>query len=209
MLELGGEKMSKSTGNLVTIADYLERHDPDSLRIMVLNGSYRAPLAYTEEVAEAADQAARRLRGALGPAAPGASGAVAGVAAELERQAAATRAVFAASMDDDFGTAGALASLFELVRAINRSRDLGATETQLRGAQGILRELAGILGLGLRESRAASAEAGGLIDLLLEVRGELRARKEWALADRIRKRLEELGIAVEDTGPDGSTWRPL
>ncbi len=65
MLQLQGEKMSKSLGNLVTIDDFLSRHEPDSLRMMVLGGSYRAPLSYSDDIVEAAERGLDRLRSAL------------------------------------------------------------------------------------------------------------------------------------------------
>ena len=74
MLQLGGEKMSKSLGNLVTIEDFLAKHDADVLRLMVLNSAYRSPLTYTDEVVEQSERALERLRSALRPALPGAKG---------------------------------------------------------------------------------------------------------------------------------------
>ncbi len=108
-------------------------------------------------------------------------------------------------MDDDFNTAGALGCLFELVTEINRARDAGVAVEPLAAAQGVLAELAGILGLQL-SSEATGAEAAPFIDLLLEMRSKLRAAKQFALADEIRNRLIDLGVMVEDTR-EGSTWR--
>ena len=75
MLQLSGEKMSKSTGNLITIDEFLETYDADALRFLVLNSSYRGPLTFTKEVVAQAENALDRLRSALRPALPGASGA--------------------------------------------------------------------------------------------------------------------------------------
>jgi cysteinyl-tRNA synthetase len=109
-------------------------------------------------------------------------------------------------MDDDFNTPSALGSLFDLVRAINSGRDAGVADDVLSEARAGLTELAGVLGLDL-EARAGEAQAAGpFIDLLALVRQELRAVKQWELADRIRDRLAELGVILEDS-KDGSTWR--
>ena len=70
MLQLGGEKMSKSLGNLVTIEDFLAEHDADVLRMMVLNSGYRSPLTYTAEVVDQTERALERLRSGLRPALP-------------------------------------------------------------------------------------------------------------------------------------------
>ncbi|WP_299027851.1 cysteine--tRNA ligase [uncultured Thermanaerothrix sp.] len=206
MVQLGGEKMSKSLGNLITIEEFLAKHPADVLRMMVLNSNYRSPLVYTDEVVQQSERALERLRSALRPALPGASGAPAATLEALQAQIEATRQGFIEAMDDDFNTAGALAALFELVRAINQARSEGATDEQLAPAQAALRELTGVLGLTLAEPPAAPSAAEPFIDLLVEVRNELRKQKLWALSDRIRDRLAELGVILEDAR-EGTTWR--
>ncbi|WP_322507937.1 cysteine--tRNA ligase [Anaerolinea sp.] len=206
MLQFGGEKMSKSLGNLVTIEEFLARHDADVLRLMVLNSGYRAPLTFNDEVIEQTERALERLKSALRPALPGAAGISAEAVKALEEQARAARAGFEEAMDDDFNTAGALSHLFELVRAINSARTEGATDEQLRAGQDVLRELAGVLGLRLRMEEEKPQEAAPFIDLLIEVRTELRKQKLWALSDLIRDRLAALGVTLEDTR-EGTTWR--
>ncbi|HLB63734.1 MAG TPA: cysteine--tRNA ligase [Anaerolineales bacterium] len=205
MLQLSGEKMSKSLGNLVTVEEFLTGHRGDVLRMLVLNSSYRSPLTYTDEVVEQAGRALERLKGALRPASPAAEPPAEAEKA-LEGGGAAAKAGFLQAMDDDFNTPGALASLFELVRAINQARDAGASAQALGGAQAVLSELAGVLGLRLEEGDGRQQEAGRFIDLLVELREELRVAKQWALADRVRERLQELGVTLED-GKAGTTWK--
>ncbi|MDX1438246.1 MAG: cysteine--tRNA ligase, partial [Anaerolineales bacterium] len=144
MLQLAGEKMSKSIGNLITVDEFLARHDPDALRMMVINSGYRRPLLYSEEIVQQAERGLDRLRNALKPA-PGNGGADGDLEALLEAlrdQAEATRAGFEKSMDDDFNTAGALGQIFDLVRAINQARDGGLDGAGLKPAQDLVRELA-------------------------------------------------------------------
>ena len=205
MLQLSGEKMSKSLGNLVSVEEFLTGHRGDVLRMLVLNSSYRSPLTYTDEVVEQAGRALERLKGALRPASPAAEPPAEAQKA-LEGGGAAAKAGFLQAMDDDFNTPGALASLFELVRAINQARDAGASAQALGGAQAVLSELAGVLGLRLEEGDGRQQEAGRFIDLLVELREELRVAKQWALADRVRERLQELGVTLED-GKAGTTWK--
>ncbi len=205
MLQLGGEKMSKSLGNLVTIEEFLRDHEGDVMRMLVLNGNYRAPLSFTPEAIEAAEKGLERLRSALRPAAPSAAGVATEVAEALKAQAEATRQAFEQAMDDDFNTAAALAALFELVRAINTARDQGATQEQLQPAQEMLLRLAEVLGLRL-EKKQQAPEIAPFIELLIEVRNELRKQKLWALSDLIRDRLKALGVLLEDRR-DGTTWR--
>ncbi len=207
MLQMAGEKMSKSLGNLVTIEAFLEEHEADVLRMMVLNSGYRRPLTFNEQVIEQAEKALERLRGALRSAYPDAEGAPREVLEALEAQTQATRQGFEAAMDDDFNTAAALGHLFDLVRSINQARDAGATQAQLHPAQSTLRALMEVLGLRPEAPRReGGAEAAPFVDLLVEIRSALRQAKQWDLADRIRERLAELGVVLED-GPQGTTWR--
>ncbi len=202
MMQLDGEAMSKSTGNLVTITDFLADHESDVMRMLVLNGNYRGPLAYTNESISAAENGLKRLKSGLRPAAANATGAE---TEALYAKTAETRDAFIQAMDDDINTAGALGHIFELVRLINASRDAGATDEELRPAQNTLRELTSVLGLELKE-KEGSGDADKFIDLLLEVRSEVRTQKLWALSDLIRDKLAELGVTVEDS-KEGSSWR--
>jgi cysteinyl-tRNA synthetase len=205
MLQIRGEDMSKSVGNMVTVDQFLRDHDADVLRIMILNANYRAPLVFTEDVIEQAERGLERLKGAFRPAIPEDDvGEV--IQQELARKVEETHSGFESAMDDDFNSAAALAGLFELVRSINSARDAGVDSSTLGKAQDMLRELAGVLGLELLERRPDELNAEPYIQLLIQVRGELRAAKQFALADLIRDRLIELGIALED-GKSGTTWK--
>jgi cysteinyl-tRNA synthetase len=117
---------------------------------------------------------------------------------------------FETAIDDDFGTPGAIAALFTLASAINRARDQSAGAADLAAAQKVLAELAAVLGFDLEAGYARAANtavgAGPFIELLLEQRQAARDAKDWAGADRIRDRLLELGVQIEDT-PGGTVWR--
>jgi cysteinyl-tRNA synthetase len=206
MLQLSGEKMSKSIGNLVTIEEFLAQHEGDVLRMMVLNSSYRSPLTFNEEVISQAERALERLRTALRPAVSSTDQAPEAVKKALEEQVDATRRGFIEAMDDDFNTAGALGHIFDLVRAINQARDANVGAQGLQAAQGVFVELTGVLGLRLERSEVGGGRASELVDLLIEVRNEMRQQKLWALSDLIRDRLAELGVVLED-GKQGTTWR--
>lgn len=207
MMQLSGEKMSKSLGNLVTIASFLQSHEGDVLRMMILNSSYRNPLTYSEETVEQAERALDRLRTALRRApekTPLTSSELSASQAReaLKKQMEAARQGFLESMDDDFNTAGALGYIFELVRTINQAADRAANAETISAAQGMLRELTGVLGLRLEQPQAHNEEAGPFIDLLVE----LRSQKLWGLADQVRTQLAELGVVLEDN-KEGTTWR--
>ncbi len=204
MLQLAGEKMSKSLGNLVSVDDFLTEHEADVLRMMILNSSYRSPLTFNEETINHAKRALVRLRSALRPAYLDSQGVPTN---ELDEQIEITRQKFIEAMDDDFNTAGALGHLFDFVRNINQARDAGVDDDGLKPAQSLLLELTGVFGLQLDQgSLPEGAKAAPYIALLVEIRTELRNQKLWALSDRIRDQLAELGVLLEDSKA-GTTWR--
>jgi cysteinyl-tRNA synthetase len=188
------EKMSKSLGNIITIRQGLDKYGADGLRLFVLTSHYRAPLSYSEEALESGKRAAERLR--LAAMLPGGEGAPSDIEVESYRQR------FIEAMDDDLNTPAGLAALFDLTREINRARDEGRGVDE---AQATLRELAGVLGLTLREPEAAMG-AAPFIELLVSLRNELRGAKQFELADRVRSGLSELGITLEDAA-EGTRWR--
>jgi cysteinyl-tRNA synthetase len=204
MMQLKGEKMAKSLGNVVTVEDFLAKHEGDVLRMMVLNSSYRNPLSFGDEIIVQAEKALERLRLALRPVA---DGNIDGgeVVDNLRQQMEASRDGFIESMDDDFNTAGALGYLFELVRVINQARDAGVKAGMIAEGQNLLKQLMTVLGL-RTERQLASSEATPFIEVLIELRNDLRQQQLWALADKIRSRLAELGVLLEDS-KDGTTWR--
>jgi cysteinyl-tRNA synthetase len=206
MLQLKGEKMSKSLGNLIPINEFLEEHPGDVMRLIVISSHYRSPLTFNNEVIEANERAYERLLSAKRPAMPEAEGAPEEILDKLEEQVEATKGGFIESMNEDFNTAGALGSLFDLVRVINQARSENATHEQLAPAQKTFNELTSVLGLKLEQRERAASSADTFIELLLDLRQELRQQKNYDMADRIRDELVQLGVAIEDT-PQGSTWR--
>lgn len=204
MMQLDGEAMSKSTGNVFGVESFLAQHEADVLRLLILGSLYRRPLTYNDEVIEQAERGLERLRSALRPAAP-VEGDVDSAIEELEEAWKSARAGFEEAMDDDFNTPSALSHLYDLVRSINAARDQGVSDESLGVAQGTLVELAGVLGLTLKV-REEAREAAPYIDMLVEIRNQLRDRKVWDLSDSIRDQLLDLGVVLED-GKDGTTWR--
>jgi len=218
LVQLGEEKMSKSLGNLITIKEALQKYSADAIRIFTLSSYYRGPLTYSEEALGAAESGADRLRQAVQSEG---RGDVAGVKIDVEPY----QNRFTEAMNDDFSTAQALAALFDLAREINRADEAGLDAAE---AQQILLKLANILGLTLKPPEKPPLDAKPFIDLLLEflpsiekplpseaepviellisTRNQLREAKQWQLADEIRAKLAELGIALEDT-PKGTVWK--
>ena len=221
LVQLGEEKMSKSLGNLVTVREALAKYSADAIRIFVLSSHYRSPLTYSEEALEAAEKGLDRLRQALSEGKDEQVRDKAG--SELYRQR------FIEGMDDDFNTPQAIATLFDLARDINRLSDEGF---DIRGRKELLRGLAGVLGLTLesREELPLNAEyiartytkvyqelgrvpsyndesdAERRVYDLIELRRKLRQEKQWQQADMVRAKLDEAGVALEDT-PEGTVWK--
>ncbi len=192
-VKAGEEKMSKSLGNFISIGEALEHWPPDAIRLWVLTSHYRTPLVYTDEALSAAKRGAERLRVAARAQTTGGGEAV---------EAAPYRERFMEALDDDLNTAKGLAALFDLAHEINRARD----ESRPTGdAQAMLLELADVLGLTLTEAET-DIGAAPFIELLITLREEARAAKQFELADRVRDGLGELGIALEDAA-EGTLWR--
>ena len=207
MVQLSGEKMSKSLGNLITIDSFLQQHSADALRMLIFSGHYRKPVAYSDVSITAAARSTARLRGGLRPATG--TIAVGEEANTLREVTEAARSGFRQALDDDFNTSAALAHLFELVRATNTARAAGVSGPFFQAAQDTLRELAGVFGLSLEDAGSSEGDALAakpFIDLLISVRTELRQEKQWAMADQVREGLAALSVQLEDT-QNGTTWR--
>ncbi|MBC7083812.1 MAG: cysteine--tRNA ligase [Firmicutes bacterium] len=230
MLNVGDAKMSKSLGNFFAVRDVLRQYEPGVIRYYFASRHYRSPASYSADELEAARRAYERLRSTLDAARrriadagrTGASGRASQAPAddeassagsrgdELSKAASEAREKFIQGMDDDFNTAVALAAVHDLARSVNDALHSGSEVSSggLRRAVDTMEELGGILGL-FREKEEGAADSGlmdGLVELLVQVRGELRAKKEWALADRIRDGLREMGIVLEDTA-SGTVWK--
>lgn len=207
LMQLGEEKMSKSTGKLVSIGEVLSKYSADAVRLWVLSSHYRSPLTYSEENLSATVKGIERLVRA----------AHANVH-ESEARAVDTqvyRERFIEAMDDDFNTPQGIAVLFDLAKEINIGLDAGLS---IREAQELLKELAGVLGLALKDIfvRPEPVEAEenvpppgvdrDKVNTLIKEREDMRRKKEWRRADEIREELRQLGVTLEDT-PQGTVWR--
>ncbi|MBI4311870.1 MAG: cysteine--tRNA ligase, partial [Chloroflexi bacterium] len=196
LAETEEEKMNRHSGNFVSLRDALAKHSADAIRLFLLSAHYRSPRAYSEEEIENYERGAERIRTALVPGNQQPGGAT------FDAQSYASR--FEAAMDDDLNTSQAMAVLFDLVREVNRHKEAGEN---IGEAQAVLRKLGGVLGLTFKAAKATdNVAAHPFVDLLVEVRGDLRKAKQFALADSIRDRLAKLGVTVEDT-PQGAKWK--
>ncbi len=194
MVNVDGEKMSKSLGNFTTLADLLDNYDPRALRLLVLQTHYRKTM---EINGPALDQALRGLErlDALARRLPDPGGAPVD-AATIER--------FTTDVDDDLATPSGVALIFETVRRANGAIDAG-DHALAASLVATVHTMCEALGLVL-DSSVATAEGDAEIDALVAARSAARAARDFAEADRIRDELTARGITVEDT-PAGPVWR--
>lgn len=207
----GQEKMTRHLGGLIYIPDALARHSSDAIRAFILGTHYRSPLTWTEEGIDAAERGLERLHVAVHdvPTSVAAGQTTLKPESALDDYAAQARSRFSALMDDDLNTAGALGVLYDLAREINRTRSEGASPQDLMPAQATLKELAGVLGLTLEEPKRVISDAEvEQINGLIAERNSLRAAKKYTDADKVRAKLTEMGVAIEDS-PQGTTWKKM
>jgi cysteinyl-tRNA synthetase len=205
MLQVQDAKMSKSLKNFFAVKDVMAEHTKEEIRFYVLSAHYRGPQVYSEAALNEAAASLRRLHNTyheLKAAATGAKGT--NDASDLVTR---FRDKFVEAMDQDFNTRAAISELFELVRETNRllaSGDLSAKG--VKDILGALEEMDSIFGI-LPSVEASTADRSGeIIDILVEVRNELRKRKQYDLADKIRDRLKERGVELQDTA-EGVKWK--
>jgi cysteinyl-tRNA synthetase len=206
---LEGEKMAKSTGNLVLLHDLLKAHEPMALRFYLLQTHYRSPMDFTWEGLEGAKRGYTRLLQAYREVRQRRKTAPPGSTPELERALDALERAFFQAIEDDLSTPEALAAFFTFLPELNRLLP-EAKEESLARTEALFHALGeGILGLfpqRVLEDQLSGPLLEGLIALLLELREEARRAKDYAKSDRIRERLKELGVIVEDT-KEGPKWR--
>ncbi len=213
-LNIDSEKMSKSLGNFLRVDQVLERWPVAAVRHFLLSAHYRAPLDLTEDALRDSASAVRRIQDGIETITKllALEGAPAGAESEETRALAAR---FAEAMDDDFNTPRALAVLFDAINHIHQLRNLAgqgegrdAALGQLAGLLAFARETAEFFGL-LAEEATEPAQndlVEPLMQLLMEARKVARQKKAFEIADMIRDRLGQLGIALEDH-PQGTIWK--
>jgi len=212
MVNVRGQKMSKSLGNFVTIREILEKYDPNVLRVFFASSHYRSPVDYNESNLKDARENYRRITSAY-----------------LEGQRALTKAKsgeepedadffkitqthweqFMEAMDDDFNTPVALSVMLSFAKKFEAYVKKHPEKNMVTRALGALKDFTSIFGINISgDSISQTGITEDLLNLVVELREEARKRGDWEAADKMRERLGALKVILEDT-PDGTRWRRI
>jgi cysteinyl-tRNA synthetase len=202
-LNVKGEKMSKSLGNFITINELLQEYSPEVFRFFVLSTHYRSPIDFSREIIHQSQKGLQRIYKLIET-----------INELLDEDTLISmendqkyieklvdvREEFFDAMDNDFNTPSAFSSIFDLIREVNRDiNQSNISKNSLTKLKALILEFGIILGLdfSLEYNKDESLE-DELVELLNEVRGKLREKKEWELSDEIRSKLKDLDIVIED-----------
>ena len=220
MLLMNGRKMSKSDGNTITPYQLFtgdsphisKAYSPMAIRFFMLQAHYRSTLDLTDDALLGAEKAYRRLMEA-NKVLQGLATAKGAQAGELDQEIDQLIDQAFAEMRDDFNTPKALARLFELVPKINgiKAGHLDAKELSAETLEKLKKAFSDFIYaiFGLKDEMDAgdgdNSAMDGLMQLIIEMRADARANKDWGTSDKIRDVLKELDIQLKD-GKDGTSW---
>ena len=193
MVMVGAQKMSKSLGNFTTLGGALDAHGPRAFRLAVLQVHYRSQMELTASELGAARKGFARIDDLLRRAAR--------VELPAELADGTAIAAFRVAMDDDFGTPGAVAVVFEAVRRANAALDADDLRTAAACVASV-RDLLDVLGFA---DDVVATDGDAEIDEMVQARNDARAAKDFAEADRLRDDLAARGVVIEDTA-SGTVW---
>ena len=206
-LNIDNKKMSKSLGNFFTVRDISEKYDLQILRFFMLQAHYRSPLNFSEDLMEAAKSSLERILTAYENLKYLAKHAkIKTINIEEEKQiieSNAYRVQFEEAMEDDFNTADAFSSVFELVKFANLYANESSSAVFLNLLMKELNELMDICGIVLEKKEENLEE---WVEQLIEERKIARKEKQFQKADEIRDLLLDKGIELEDTR-EGVKWK--
>ena len=218
-LKIDGRRMGKSEHNFILLRDALDHYPTEVIRHFLISAHYRHPLDYNPESLAKSEGALRRLNNCLdalkkyeGHTDEGTSSDRDTETLPLQDAIQTMKSRFTDAMDTDFNTAQALGAIFTLVGEVNKSLATsdanGAAIPVFAHAYQVLSETCEVLGIYNMDAKDDNnvEQRDQLITLLLDIRQEARSRKDWDTSDKIRDRLKELNIEIQDTR-EGATWK--
>ncbi len=220
------EKMSKSLGNFFLVREILNKFPPEVVRFFLLSTHYRSPLDFDDEKLTSAAKGLERIQNSIkllfeASARVSTASVVDDGEHSFIKKLEKLRDDFDKAMDDDFNTALAISSVFDLARETNiflknLGSEISAVDIKcLKLAGELFKDFNMVLGIFKEDKETGmpvfDKDTGNelfesVMQLLIDVRNEARLRKDWATADRIRDGLKEIGIILEDT-PQGTRWK--
>jgi cysteinyl-tRNA synthetase len=207
LLNISGREMHKSLGNIIPIQEALRTNGKDALRVLYASTHYRSPLEFTPDALEQAGSLAKRFRRAYDQLTLSIQKAPQNAKVEsMPRVLEEARDEFFKSMDDDFNTPAALTAFIKVV-TLAEDELKQPEQPRAKAILGLLSELGSILGV-LEPESGSSERISQLASLLLELRVELRAKRDYETADRIRDRMVKMGFVVEDAAQEQLKVRP-
>ena len=210
-LNMGGEKMSKSLGNFITVREILKQYSAEALRYFILSSHYRSPLEFNETILLESTAGLQRAHNCLE-----------NIKLKLNQEITAdtdtpmiekVKVAFEEAMDDDLNSSKAMAVIFDLVTELNqcmtKKKMDDADLVFLKSGAKTLKVLGGVFGLfGGQTNKTDEKTMDGVLQLLITLRQEARVKKDYATGDAIRNQLTELGISLEDS-PTGTNWKKI
>ncbi len=209
-LNMGKEKMSKSLGNIISVHELLEQFSPEAVRIFFLQKHYRQTMVFEEELLKDTEKAADRLKRIVSRLKEvlGKDENFENLHLEFDPVKKAEEKIIQV-LEDDFNTPEAIAAVFDAVRFVNTFVEGNKTdsdyENNLKQALGFFQRIDSVFGIFAEDKPEDSGDLDNVMNLLISLRKDLRAGKNWALADKIRDELDKLGFVVEDK-KDGVRW---
>jgi cysteinyl-tRNA synthetase len=213
-LKINGEKMAKSLGNYITVREALKKYSADAIRLFVMSTHYRSEIDFTDERLKGAETSLNRLQSSLDSLEDAKKVSVKREATKTEQKfnenVVKLKEKFVNAMDEDFNTPQALAALFDMSKEINRFlvEQKQTSSDVLEQVYDSFSGLAKALGLFQQEKTkdAGGQVTGELVQLLFDLREQLRKKGEYGLSDEIRSRMKEAGLVIEDTA-EGPKWK--
>jgi len=201
-LNVRGEKMSKSLGNFITIKELLKEYSPEVYRFFVLSTHYRSPIDFSDDILKQAENSLKRIQntGSSLLEKLNEGNLPEEDSSDIALELSQFKKEFFDAMDNDFNTPIALSSLFEFTHKINKAlNDNEISENTLMSIIDSFKIIEDILGFSIIVSEDIGSDlSNDLLDIITDVRQELRAKKDWDLADKIRDNLADLDISLED-----------
>ena len=214
-LRIGGNRMGKSEQNFIFVRDALKDYSAEAIRHFLVSAHYRSPLDYNATSLSDSDSAIRRLNNCLERIRPYSELADSGISTNDSEIILATAEMvtnFELAMDEDFNTALAMGEIYKLVGHVNRfltkEKLIQVDQVALGVVYQSLIKVCMVLGIYTELESMTNGNTrlvNQLMELVIDIRNDSRLRKDWVMADKVRDRLHEVGIELQDT-PSGTNW---